>query len=71
MEKLLVLRIGVVDLDGDRVRGDRGFDEVLWIRHGIQRLASPSTGVKNIEEYEFPLVLGAFEHRCVIVLPER
>jgi hypothetical protein len=69
MEKLVVRRFGVIDLNGNAVREDRFGNERLRIRHGIQRLASPSTRVEDVEENELPLRARTFERSLVIGLP--
>jgi hypothetical protein len=41
----------------------------LRIRHGIQRLASPSTRVEDVQKDEFVLFFSANECSSVIILP--
>src|ERR1700693_3849540 len=51
--------LAVVDLQGYAVGGDRVRDGGLWIRHGIQCFAAPSSRAENIQKDELAVVLGA------------
>jgi hypothetical protein len=62
-------RLRVIDLNRDRVIHNQLLDGGLRIRHGIQRLASPSTGVEKVEQDEFVLLLGARRTLAQIVKP--
>lgn len=66
VQKPIVLCVGVVDLNGYAMGNDCLYDRSLRIRHGIQRLASPSTGVEDVEKDELPLRGGALE-RCPVI----
>lgn len=69
MQHLRIGRLRIVDLHGNTVRLNDLSDGGLWIRHGIQRLAAPSTGIENIQEHELALVAGSFEGSRIIMRP--
>jgi hypothetical protein len=69
VQKPIVLRVGVVDLNGYAMGNDYLHDRSLRIRHGIQRLASPSTRVEHIEKDELSLRSRPLESCLVIGFP--
>ncbi len=69
VQKLVVLGLRIVELHRHAVRDDRVGDGGLRIRHGIQRLASPSTRVEHVEEDELALCMRALERRLVVGCP--
>jgi hypothetical protein len=52
LEQLFVLRLRVIDLDADCVILNYLLNRGLRIRHGIQRLASASTRIEDVEQDE-------------------
>src|SRR5581483_10957001 len=69
VKELIVLLLRVVELKRNAVGNDRVDHLGLRIRHGIQRLASPSTRVKDVEKDELVLGSCSLERDAVIGLP--
>ena len=69
VQKPVVLRLRVVDLNRNAVSENRLDDLGLRIRHGIQRLASSSTRVEYVEKNKRAFRGRALERHVIIGFP--
>jgi hypothetical protein len=69
LQKPVVFRFRVIELDGNRILRNEIDDFSLRIRHGIQRLASTSTRIEDVQHNEFALRSRLFQRGVEIVLP--
>jgi hypothetical protein len=69
LQQLSVVWLGVVNLYGDGMVENRFLHRRLWIRHGIQRLASPSARIENVEQDELRPVARLLQSALEIVGP--